>query len=379
MPVSKWNQDINWNDLRGERLDYVIRSIYNATIERDYWYKVMSVNEFNPAQFVGNEFTANGTFLNKNSLLELSVIYETFERWLRPYSEISNSLSSLDLYGLCFFYDDSVSSPDDTISLLAQDTFGYSRIYGVGNYDYTSGGNLSNLVGYDLSFIGTGYNYGEIDGNHLRAFYDILNLNLKNRCFPCFWIKGQFGRPDHFRSTYPRLGSLYNRPRKFKRVSGGSDYQQIVNDFNNEPYDEQPTQAFSTIGDEYSFIGDGQDSTNILTSGYEARGVEASEFKGFDITDFNTTLLLNIEERRGADVSTNWNYTTAPTSKKVLDNNITINGINGVYLATVSDEINVQSIGPVGNTQGLETIRRVFYPQLFIDLNKEGFLSYYTE
>ena len=103
MPVSKWNQDINWNDLRGERLDYVIRSIYNATIERDYWYKVMSVNEFNPAQFVGNEFTANGTFLNKNSLLELSVIYETFERWLRPYSEISNSLSSLDLYGLCFF------------------------------------------------------------------------------------------------------------------------------------------------------------------------------------------------------------------------------------------------------------------------------------
>jgi|14BtaG_2_1085337.scaffolds.fasta_scaffold01962_7 hypothetical protein len=379
MPASKWNSNINWDDLRGQRLNYIVRSIYNATVERDYWYKVMSVNQFNPKQFVSSEFTSNSTLLNKNTFLELEIIFETFERWLRPYSIISNNPSDLDLYGFCVFYDDSVLSPDSTVSVLSQDNFGYSRIYGTGNYDYTSGGNLSALVNFDLSFIGDGYVYGELNGDHLRAFYNILNLNLKSRCFPCYWRKGRFGRPDNFLSSNPRVGLFYNRPRRFKRVSGGSDYQQIVNDFNNSPYDEQTTQGYSTVGDEYTFIGDGQDSTNILTSGYESRGVDSSEFKDFEITDFNTTLLLNIEERREANLNTNWTYTTAPTSKKVSNNNITINNIEGVYLATVSDEIDVQSIGPVNNTQGLKTIRRVFYPQLFIDLNKEGFLNYYTE
>ena len=86
MPPSKWNDNINWDDLKGQRLDYIIRSIYNATVERDYWYRVMSVNQFDPKAYVASQMN-NNEFLNKNSLREIQVIFEIFERWLRPYSK----------------------------------------------------------------------------------------------------------------------------------------------------------------------------------------------------------------------------------------------------------------------------------------------------
>ena len=382
MPQSKWNPDINWDDLRGQRLDYIVRSIYNATVERDYWYKVMSVDDINPKQFVSQEFFDNDTLSSKNTLLELVIIYETFERWLRPYEKIKTEYpNGFDLYGHCFFPDDSVSNPDYTVGTGARNIFAFDRIYGLGNYNYSSGGSLSNLVGYDLSFLEDGYNYGELNGDHLRAFYNILNLNLKNRCFPCSFVKGQFSRPDNFSSSIPRGSLFFSQLKRIKQESiAGDNYAQLVTNFNNAIYDEDPAYGLIQNYDRYVYISDNTSETNVLRSEYSATYVNPINLKGFSVTDFNTDLVLTIQELRSEDNTVNFSYTTnSPISKRVANNNTTINGLDGVYMQTVADEIDVQSIGPVPPSTPIQAIQRQFYPQLFIDLNKEGFLSYYTE
>ena len=381
MPQSKWNPDINWNDLSGQRLDYIVRSIYNATVERDYWYKVMSVDDVNPKQFVSQEFFDNDTLLGKNTLLELVVIYETFERWLRPYEKVKTDYpNGLDLYGLCFFPDDSVSNPDYTVGTGARNIFAFDRIYGLGNYDYSSGGSLSNLVGYDLSFLEDEYNYGELNGDHLRVFHDILNLNLKNRCFPCSWNQSSFSIPPSFISSIPVPSLFFSQLKKIKNEFILDDsYAQLVTDFNNAVYDEDPAYGLIQNFDRYSYATFPSES-NTLRSEYSATYIDPTNFKGFNITDFNTDLVLTIQELRSVGNTVNFSYTTdAPISKRVTNNNTVINNVNGVYMLTEVDEIDVQSIGPVSSGQSVQGVVRQFYPQLFIDLNKEGFLSYYTE
>ena len=380
MPVSKWNMNINWDDLRGQRLDYIIRSIYNATIERDYWYRVMSVDQLDPKTFVGTEMQ-NNEILNKNSHRELQVIYEIFERWLRPYTKIKTDYDGqfFDMYKYCIFPDETQTAPDVPVSV---NDFGFNKIYGVGNYDYTAGGNLSNLVGYDLSFIETGYTYGTINGDHLRAFYNILNLNLKNRCFSLVWDgRGRFGRPKYFGSSIPRTGLFYSQLKRYKIISRSDDnYSQLVSDFNAEPYDENPLIGSVLIEDDYNFRNNNIVESNQLISEYFASYIDPLEFKGFNIVDFDTELIINIEETRTNDNTVNFTYTTdTPIAKRVQNNNTVINGFNGAYMIDPLDEIQVQSVGPVPFGEPNSNIKRLGLPQLFIDLNKEGFLKYYTE
>ena len=383
MPPSKWNDNINWDDLKGQRLDYIIRSIYNATVERDYWYRVMSVNQFDPKAYVASQMN-NNEFLNKNSLREIQVIFEIFERWLRPYSKIKTDYDGqfLDMYGLCVFVDDFDSGVADAPNVVLNGSWGYDRIYGRGNYDYATNGNLSTLVNYDLSFIETGYIYGEINGDHLRAFYNILNLDLKNRCFPLQWDGvGQFFKPKSFKSSIPIDNLIYGVERKYKRVQILDDnYSQLVTDFNNESYDENPVVSGTLNIDGYDFVNTNTEESNTLRSLYSATYIHSSDFKGFSITDFNTDSYYNIEEIREASEATNFSYTTfPPVSKKIANNLLNLNGVDCVYSLSTVDEILVQSVGAVAFPKNLTNIERKIMPQLFIDLNKEGFLSYYTE
>jgi len=385
MPASKWNSDINWDDLRGQRLDYIVRSIYNATVERDYWYKVMSVNQFDPRQFVGDEFLNNNTFLNKNTHRELQVIYETFERWLRPYTKIKTDYDGqvLDMYGLCVFIDLENGTPDQSV-IVTNTTWGHDKIYGVGNYDYSSGGNLSNLVGYDLSFIEAGYAYGTINGDHLRAFYDILNLNLKNRSNRIVWEgTGAFFRPKYFRVHQPRAGLLYRglTRRKIETVNG-DDYTGLVTAFNNASYTETGLGAIPITEDPYSFRRNNISHSNTLSSTYGGVYIDPAQFKGFGITDFENSIYYNIQESQNDPLNTPYNYTTnSPQSRSAINNNTTINGFDCLYSILPSDEIQVQSVGPVAFLidQYTRSVTRHIYTQYFIDLNKEGFLKYYTE
>lgn len=385
MPPSKWNDDINWDDLRGQRLDYIVRSIYNATVERDYWYKVMSVDEFNPKQFVGFEFTANGTFLSKNTFLELGIIFETFERWLRPYSKIKTDYDNqvLDMYGLCVFIDLENGTPDPS-PVVTNTIWGHEKIYGVGNYDYSSGGNLSALVGYDLSFIENGYTYGELNGDHLRAFYNILNLNLKNRCNIITWEgTGNFGRPKYFRVDEPRGGLFYRGLTRSKtEIVADDDYTGLVTAFNNASYTESGLGGVPTTEDQYGFQRNNVNHFNRLTSTYGGVYIEPSELKGFNIADFENSIYYNIQESQNDPLNTPYNYTTnSPQSRSAINNNANIGGFDCLYCILPSDEIQVQSVGPVDFLidQYTRSVTRHIYPQYFLDLNKEGFLSYYTE
>lgn len=382
MPPSKWNDDINWDDLRGQRLDYIIRSIYNATIERDYWYRVMSVDQFDPKSYVFDEIE-NNEFLNKNSHRELQVIYEIFERWLRPYTKIKTDYDGqvLDLYGLCVFIDEQAGTPDQTV-VNTNTVWGHEKLYGVGNYDYTAGGNLSALVGYDLSFIETGYTYGTINGDHLRAFYNILNLNLKNRCTRIVWEgTGAFFRPKYFRVLPPRTGLFYGGIERLKSNNIiGDDYSGLVSAFNNNTYS-VGSGGYGQTEDTYIFRRDNIAHTNALSSSYRGLFIQAGQLKGFNITDFETSTYYNIEETRNDPQNTPFDYTTdSPQSRKADNNNINIGGNDCIYGILPSDEIQVQNVGPViFDLYGLRSITRHIYTQFFIDLNKEGFLSYYTE
>ena len=351
---SRWSTSgIDWNDISNNRTEAVISELYRAIRERDYWYKILSssrdVQVSKPTHY--------------RSINQLRYIYEIFNRWFLPSTDYIALSGQRE--GFSVFVD---------LDGTADGTFNSSHL-GKGNVDLSK---LSTILGRDVTYISQGLTENRfVEYSILKDFYDILQLQFNNRNF-----YEEFNDFTGFvRIKVPFRFNTAEGTRQFIRElnDGGfdSDFSVAISEYNSS----------NNINPFAPTSRDSEASLSISRSGVlpfsvlgEVRFLD-SLYLGYDGTqytsmDFNTKSFIYV--------------TTAnqipQTTPQLVENN--------EYL--YEDETVISLISPPPNTN-TALYKRVSAPKFnitetteddynvfqrcmpFINIDKEGFLEYYTE
>ena len=161
--------------MRNSRTEDIVRHLYLAVNERDYWIRLNSGD-------IGELDRSGRLRLDQ----QLVYIYSKLKSWFKPIGEYTGSFTFDNSESV--FIDDTVTPQNPVNDPDELFYFGYD------SYDYSASGNLEALVGEDLSFIRNYGNYSfRILLEDLHIVYKLLNLDLRNRLF-----------------KYSRSGSEYN-------------------------------------------------------------------------------------------------------------------------------------------------------------------------
>jgi hypothetical protein len=389
---SDWNRaSINWGDLTGQPIDRIVYELWSATVERDYYYRVMSCQS--STEVVNQRNIYLEAVLSRSMASQIRYIYETFSRWLKPSSDfIGNHLA--DMIGQCVFIDDSDGQPapdPDWVSGDGGDNT-YTVLYGKGNLDYTSGGALSSLVGYDLSFIPLNSDFNRPNPKQLKVLYDILQLDLKNRCFFVRWTLSNFGRPSGFWAEPIKGNYIWATDIGRKTSSDAPDPADpalVKNEYNSQFYEyfnfSQKMATYDTLS-----TNDGSQGPPSYSIGSEVHvlsfGTNATYIPQVPINTIDLHAYQNIIEVTNPEVT--FSYTPSAYSKIVTNNflNVFVNDVFTPQTRLVFrpllelDEIDVLSIlRNEGPPYGRIDSSRIISNQIFANIAKEDFLKYYTE
>lgn len=348
---SAWDRiGANWLDLRNIRTEPVINEIYKATVERDYWLKLIQ----------GDTVTAPNYPL-VNTSYQLRYIYIAFERWFKPLSIVSNGLLSSGYY----IYEDGSPTSDPVDEYV--DALQFSTPYGKTSYDYVSGGNLSTLVNYDMSFLNVGIPNGRVNIEHLQIFYKVLNLNLKNRMF----------RLSKNNSGY---------------FSDSQRSNTFVDMYQTEDQADTPQTANQTVTEVNNF----QDEADGTFVNFRMRGLVyysrygaptelyTGEFRRYQISLDNHTIEnfdINCYYRVWEDKDAGFSASYSPVVGNYIQGGSfrTINVLNqGGAQKTVYDPLPEILFTTINGGDINDSIRVNTVPQNFININNEEILSYYT-
>lgn len=350
---SAWNRiGVNWLDLSSTRLEPVINEIYNATLERDYWLRVASKQSgLNPP-----------TYDSINTSYQIRFIYDTFEAWFRPLSTSSNKL-----YG----YNEGIYVADDgLISEFPTDMKSrqmyFTTPYGKDSYNYLSGGNLSNLVNYDMSFLSNGTPNGRVNIEHLQVFYKILNLNLKNRLFTLT-----------YNTTLGFYPSFIMNSGLVRELIITGNFQgvdtDLIADFNNTS---NSTDAnTSNFSNQYIFSFNAENipsdiySYNLQKRFFELRGFDASKFNFLSYVYGEEVVYNNLDAT----------YTPTTPSNEIIGNSFLDVSILGAPLSKAYMPYTPTNLTAISASNFGDNSQTVYSSQSFIDINNSELISYYTE
>lgn len=178
MPSGWTNSGIDWTSavtMRNSRTEDIVRHLYLAVNERDYWIRFNS-GDIGVLDRIGR--------LRVDQ--QLRYIYLKLRSWFKPISEYSGSFTFDNSESI--FIDDTITPSDPVSNPEELFYFGYD------SYNYLQNGNLETLISEDLGFL---RNYGSstyrVVLDELRIVKKILELDLRNRMF-----------------RYSRSGSNYN-------------------------------------------------------------------------------------------------------------------------------------------------------------------------
>ena len=354
--ASAWNRiGVNWGDLSNVRLEPVINELYKAVLERDYWIRV-----------TGRELGVLPVDVKKyNTSYQLRTIYTLMEKWFRPQT-LKTSTTILDFNESVYIYNDGVAT--NYPILISNRELNFNSMYGKGSVDYTSAGVLSSLVGFDMSFLGQEPPNGRVNLDHLRSFYKVLNLDLKNRLFTCDINSSRFrsvsSRTDDF------LRELVNNGE-----SNGTE-SEVISEFNSEII---PSDVFS--GGFYTSYKLNASRSNTVDEEY---GTDFQQrfymFKDYEITDFNIDSYVYGKEE--IDDGFSMSYTpSAPYNDIVSNNFVSVNWTDN----NITQQVNAflpyipTQISSMNGDDVFDGIEITFNSQNFIDINNSALIEYYTE
>lgn len=377
MPSGWTTSGIDWTSpstMRNNRTEDIVRELYLAVNERDYWMRLNS-GEIGTLDRVGRLRTDQ----------QLRYIYSKLRSWFKPLSEYNLNSSFTFDNSESVFIDDTIT-PQNPINKPSELFY-----FGYDSYDYELNGNLETLISEDLSFL---RDYGtytfRILLDDLHKVYKILNLDLRNRVF------------DYSHSYSGFTGSTYNvLPFSNSSAQSFANSFKVGNDQDDDPENPNSTQANTLFYNqtliEYSnFVSNkytgywqvlwGNNLENYIVSqakhgvkfspiGFDSSQYEIDDFnfKSFsygliDIDDFN--VLPTNAYTVGHEIIEN-QFVNVPASPIVSFGGV--HGFihkdyvtSGLPVATRSGNLNQRSI------QDSDAIP-------FINLNVEGFLNYYTE
>ena len=351
---SAWNRiGVNWLDLSSTRLEPVINEIYNATLERDYWLRFTQGDTSLPPK----------TTLSRNTSYQIRYIYTTFERWFKPLSGLSSSQLLLSGY---YIYEDGNPTSDPTQEFTT--SLAFSTPYGKDSYNYLSGGNLSTLVNYDMSFLASGVPNGRANIEHLQVFHKVLNLNLKNRIFRLIKSGADYfsdsTRQNNFLQMFVTDG-VTDEP----ETAGDT-----VNIINNAQNTNQARYVNFRMGGSVDF-----QRVNQIDELYDGSFVRRQiSLDDYNIENFNLSCYYRIWDDIDSDFSINY---TPSVGNYLIGNNFRdlIVSNQGGAVVTVYDPLPNITTSTISGVNPFDKAEINLVPQNFIDINNSELISYYTE
>jgi hypothetical protein len=386
--------------MRESRTEDIVREIYLAVNERDYW-----ISFFNPSWRLTTPqrtlplLDRAGRMRVEN---QMQYIYNTVKTWITPFSDI-NPPTSGNFYTLnesCFLDEE---SPFD-LNLVSDPEYKpfkslERRWYGRKNLDYSQGGTLEALLNYDLILF-RNYKYKRIDLTFLKMIYDLLNLDLKiSNAYTRMTASINEGQSrilnfplndDSFNGFSIRLSSSKSWNNSVLNQDGFNENFDLFNAITeNTP----PTSEGSYVKNNGLPLSQSGIScvAQLNGSGFSGLSTDYS-YGSFNMMGFSDRFDMNISDIEINDyayIQTFSNfYDYLPTLGSNLNLGVnsyipTIENINGddFFLYTNLDPRPWSyAIAPPDNSGIRQQEDFRSYPVIYLNINnQEGFLNYYTE
>jgi hypothetical protein len=345
--ASGWtNSGIDWTSvatMRESRTEDIAREIYLAVNERDYWVQNLSTGGLFFGTYTPPVLDRSGRIRMEEMLY---YIYNVFARWFTddPYSYSHSTFTYRFMYGVSSFpVLDGIGTPPN------------NQVYnGLDYYTHEQNGNLENLTNRSFKWlrdwIGGGYT-SRVDIDILYTVYTTLNLLYNSPCF--------ISRVDISGNSTQTLASSNSTYVK-------NTTEIYLADDNNldDSYDlyliTNPTNGIGT--NSIINVDDGNNGYRIAHTNLFIYLNNITGFNGqsFEIDDFNAqNYIIKIDSTAAADT---WERIETTIQPLGLSNEI-------FYPIPKNDfTLNPNDFNDYS-----------FNPRVYLDLNKEGFLNYYTE
>ena len=349
--ASGWTTSgIDWTSastMRNSRTEQIVTELYKATLERNFWIKTVQSSSIVPVVL----------YKKIRMDTQLRYIYETFEKWFRPLINGNDSPFALNLEYSPFVNDgDGLASAYPNSAVTS-----FSIPYGKGSYDYSSGGDLSSLVSYDMSFLGAIGN--RVNLNHLYSFYTILNLPLMCR------LQRLTQNVNYI--TSPNLSALFAKVYASTGSQSGTEAQ-VKAVLNNIPLNDSSTSVGYSLDLDIN-INQSRFALGSFGSNYDSY---FAKFNNYNISDFDILSYSYGAESYGSLPLTLDIAPVNPYNAVVLNKfeNATIGGSTEACLSP-SPNININSFSGVLSA----SVQVNYLSQNFLNINNELLLDYYTE
>ena len=359
MPSGWTTSGIDWTSvqtMRNSRTEDIARELYLATHERDFWVRRWTTKSS------GNYSTQFPVIPTQRLENQIEFIYTTLRNWLT--TDLNPVITTSYVENKAVWIDENQiptgSDFTDTVNL------------GIPHWDMSQNGNLETELSLDLSFL-RDYQGGLVNRvslSDMKKVYDILNFLTKCRAYQIESNGEGTGFKNYLQNLNVSLfgSGVYQRYHSSDRFATPSEI-----DVYNEWASSTPTQG----------LGENQLVTYfqrvIANAGYFLSSNELY-FQFINMNGFNTNQFT----------SNNFDfkmlYFDLETSN---DSNPDLNIVNGINeMQTFYESLGAKCF-PFPNTDmqnfpnmptsGSVAWRNTGYLLPYADMNKEGFLKYYTE
>lgn len=357
--ASGWTTSgIDWtsaNTMRNSRTEDIVREIYLATHERDFWVRrwTQRYNTNYSTSFSNIEYTSRTRVEN-----QIRFIYDTLRAWLTL--DLTPSIGGLFVPNQAVWIDENQitqgQSLTDSVNL------------GIKHWDMESSGNLETELSIDLGFLRTTGNY-RIRLDELFVVYKILNFLTKCRAYQIESNGDGTGFSDELINL--NISSGGSGARIYQHSSGS-----FADPTTTKAYNDWASSSRTTFIGAFVLAGYNQRTTSFpeyILSSTEAyfNFVSMIGYDGFnyDSSDFVFNMLFNEKFASSANPGLGL-----------------LNGVNEMGNIQESDGAKafsfpntVMQTFPPTPTSGANTWANTGDLLPYADMNKEGFLKYYTE
>tara|TARA_R110001632_G_C11305626_1_gene414157 strand:- start:76 stop:1125 length:1050 start_codon:yes stop_codon:yes gene_type:complete len=348
--ASGWTTSgIDWTSattMRNSRTEDIVREIYLATHERDFW-----------VQRWGRNLNFNYTLADNTRMeTQLRFIYSTLSSWFTL--DLNPVISGLYVPNQAVWIDED-NIPTGT-------ALNNSVNLGVTHYDMAIGGNLETALSIDLGFLRDYSSNIPFRVNLFDLFkvYKILNFLTKCRAYQIEYDTGNFTYSIDLLNTGVGNGcGIVNNTHQSGRFNDDTAQEAYDNWVNSNPTD--ATNSYSS----YFQVGNDAGAYRIQSN--------ETYFKFLSMTGFNGSSFNSV------DFNFNMLYSDNPTTQGSNPGLGVTNGINA--MGNIQETIGAKAF-PFPNTvmqsfptgTGFVQWRNFGFILPFVDMNKEGFLKYYT-
>jgi len=388
--ASGWtNSGIDWTSavtMRNSRTEDVVREIYLAVNERDYYIRRAKALQKSSAPPV-IDLTGRRRLENMSNYIQ-----ETVSGWLLPIDDLTDriSLSSYTSLGtLSCFLDEATPS---TGTGASQDTSKY--FYTFTSLDYTENGNFETQYSVDLSLLRTPPK--RIDLNWLKMIYDILQEDLFFSCSD--WRAREFagGARAYIAFGYTNFVNDYLNEEEYRfYITEQNDAQSAFGDTFQDVEDKMNSNARLQMFIDSSFRGK-LSYTNSTSNGLFMEYDRA--YFVFKLKGYAQSFLMSELDNLSLSVGTNFqdglsllpfsNYEDGVSKTRLREETLTQARIDSALSADSGIEpgtyhviedliINFDDFAIPNTTTGTTSV--VNSVSCFIKINKENMINYYTE